>query len=363
MAGVLIYGAYGYTGKLVAERAAAVGLEPILAGRSETKLAPLAARPGLKRRVFPLDDAAAIDRGIDGVQAVAHCAGPFSRTSKAMVDACLRRGVHYLDLTGEVEVFEALRARHDEAVRAGVMLLPGVGMDVVSTDCLALHVARRVTDPVRLRLALYAETRPSRGSSRTMLESVVGRGLVRRGGRLEAVPPFWKKREFDFAGRRRVCMTFPMSELVACYRSTGIAEIETYIALPRAAVWLSPLLRRLVTVIERPGMRRFLEARIESAAAGLTPEQRAKGRAIVVAEIEDRAGRTTRSTLHVPEPYAFTALSTVLCLQKAQTAAKPGFQTPGTAFGPDLVLEIEGVRRDDALEANKTSCNNFLTIF
>jgi short subunit dehydrogenase-like uncharacterized protein len=227
------------------------------------------------------------------------------------------------------------------------MLLPGVGMDVVSTDCLALHAARRVAEPVRLKVAVYAKTRPSRGSARTMIESIAGRGLVRRAGRLEPVPSFWKKRAFDFAGRRLVCMTFPMAELFACHYSTGIADIETYIALPRAASALSPLLRRLAGVLAWPRVHRFLESRIESGPAGLTPEQRANGSAIVVAEVEDRAGRVTRSTLHVPEPDTFTAMATVLCAQKAGTAAKPGFQTPGTAFGPDVVLEIEGVRRED----------------
>ena len=348
MSGILIYGAYGYTGALVTERAVAVGLQPILAGRSEAKLAPLADRLRVERRVFPLDDASAVDRGLKGIRAVAHCAGPFSQTSKPMADACIRSGVHYLDITGEVEVFEALRGRNDEATRAGVMLLPGTGFDVVPTDCLALHAARRVTGPVRLALAVYAETRASRGSSRTMLEGIVGRGLIRTSGRLEPIAPFTKKRDFDFAGRRRACMMFPMAELTACYRSTGIGEIETYIALPPAVMWLSSLLRPLATLVERPRIRRFLEARIDSGPAGPTPDQRTRGHAIVVAEIEDRAGRTTRSTLHVPEPYALTAASTVLCLQKSLNSAKPGFQTPGTAFGPDVVLELDGVRRDDS---------------
>jgi short subunit dehydrogenase-like uncharacterized protein len=331
----------------VAERAVAAGLTPILAGRSAAKLAPLAERLRLERRVFPLDHAPAVDRGLDGIRAVAHCAGPFSQTSKPMADACIRRGVHYLDITGEVEVFEALRGRDDEAKRAGVMLLPGAGFDVVPTDSLAVHVARRAVAPMRLALAVYAETRASRGTARTMIEGIVGRGLVRRRGSLEPIAPFTKKREFDFAGHRRDCMMFPMAELAACYHSTGIGEIETYIALPRPVIWLSPLMRPLAALVERPWMRRFLQGRIEAGQAGPTPDQRTRGYAIIVAEIEDGTGRTVRSTLHVPEPYAFTAATTVLCLQKTLDSAKPGFQTPGSAFGPDVVLELDGVRRED----------------
>src|SRR5262245_25206431 len=110
----LIYGANGYTGELIARRATAQGLRPILAGRSKTVTA-LAGELSLEHRLFALDDPGAIDSGLQGVSVVLHCAGPFSRTFQPMADACLRMKVNYRDITGEIAVFEGLAARSDEA--------------------------------------------------------------------------------------------------------------------------------------------------------------------------------------------------------------------------------------------------------
>ena len=148
----LLDGATGYTGELVARRAAALGHHPILAGRRADAVCALADVLALPRRIFDLDDATRVAEGLEGMSVALHCAGPFSRTSRPMVDACLETRTHYLDITGEVEVFEALAARGSEAEKAGVTLLPGVGFDVVPTDCLALHLKGRL--PAARRLAL-----------------------------------------------------------------------------------------------------------------------------------------------------------------------------------------------------------------
>jgi len=114
----LIYGANGYTGSLIARAAVAQGRQPILAGRNAALLAPIAHELGLNQRIFSLDHSQAVDEGIRGVPVVLHCAGPFAHTSKPMADACLRTGIHYLDITGEVAVFESLAARDHEAKTA-----------------------------------------------------------------------------------------------------------------------------------------------------------------------------------------------------------------------------------------------------
>ena len=131
-------------GQLVAQRAIERGQRPLLAGRDAEKVAKVATPLGLPHRVFDLRDGAGVAEALGDVDAVAHCAGPFSATSAPMVDGCLRTGTHYLDVTGEVDVFESVFARHDEARRAGVVLLPGSGFDVVPTDCLAALVAAAV---------------------------------------------------------------------------------------------------------------------------------------------------------------------------------------------------------------------------
>ncbi|MBL8848885.1 MAG: saccharopine dehydrogenase NADP-binding domain-containing protein, partial [Planctomycetaceae bacterium] len=182
---ILIYGATGYTGQLIAERAVATGLRPVLAARNRAALLPLAERLGLEARVFDLGRPAAVAEGIRGAAVVLHTAGPFSATSRPMADACLQSGAHYLDITGEVGVFESLAARHAEAQAAGVMLLPGVGFDVVPSDCLAFHVKQRLPGATGLRLSIGGLGGGiSRGTAKTMMEAAGFGALVRRGGRI-----------------------------------------------------------------------------------------------------------------------------------------------------------------------------------
>src|SRR5687768_2983531 len=111
---VLIYGSYGYTGRLIITQALARGLRPVLAGRDAAAVRAQAESLRLPWRVFGLDDRSAMDTALNEVEVVLHAAGPFSRTSAPMVSACLRRGTHYLDITGEIAVFEAAAARNAE---------------------------------------------------------------------------------------------------------------------------------------------------------------------------------------------------------------------------------------------------------
>jgi hypothetical protein len=199
----LIYGANGYTGELIAREAVRRGLRPILSGRSEEKIAPLAEELRLEARPFSLDKPR-----LDGIDAVLHCAGPFVRTSAPMVRACLEAGAHYLDITGEIAVFEAVMAMNDSAVRAGVTLLPGVGFDVVPTDCLAAMLAARLPGATELELAFYAPgAELSRGTMKTMIESIDEGGAIRRDGRIVRVPAAYDVREIPFSIGPRTAMT------------------------------------------------------------------------------------------------------------------------------------------------------------
>jgi short subunit dehydrogenase-like uncharacterized protein len=231
----LIYGANGYTGELVAEEAARRGLRPILAGRDREAIARVASRLGLPSRVVGLEDEAALARALEGVGLVLHCAGPFSRTWAPMLRACLRVGAHYLDINGELKVFEALLQHDAEARRAGLMVMPGVGCDVVPTDCLAAHLKRRLPGARRLVLAFAMTAGPSRGTAAAMLEMMEGTGWVRQGGRLVSVPPAWRTREFDFGvGSPRKAITVPWGDLCTAWLSTGIPDIEVYGVYPTA---------------------------------------------------------------------------------------------------------------------------------
>lgn len=355
MATYLVYGANGYTGELVARVAEARGHRPILAGRSEAPVAALAAELGLDHRVFALDDPAAVDRGLDGAVAVLHCAGPFAHTSRPMADGCLRRRVHYLDITGEISVFESLAARDGEAKGAGVMLLPGCGFDVVPSDCLAAHLKRRLPGATALALGFLSGGRMSRGTATTMIEALPRGGMVRRRGVLTPVPAAYRTRTIDFGGGPRKAVTIPWGDVSTAYHSTGIPDIEVYTALPahlRVAAWLS---RYLTGALGARPVQEFLKSRVRSGDAGPSAEERERGIIFLWGESIDGARRERAvSRLRCGDGYAITVASTLAILKRVLAGeAPPGFQTPSKAYGPDFVLSLPGVTRTDEPIAEK----------
>ena len=348
MGAFLIYGATGYTGALAAEHAAATGLRPVLAGRNREAVRALGERLGLEWRAFGLDAPAGIRDGIAGMAAVLHAAGPFSATARPMAEACLRAGAHYLDITGEIDVFEALAARDAEARAAGVMLLPGAGFDVVPSDCLAAHVAARLPDATRLRLSIGGLGSVSRGTAKTMVEGIAHGTRLRRGGRLVSVAAT-PRASADFGRGARPTIGVSWGDVATAWRSTGIPEIAVFFeatpALERAAGMPGVLRRVLGTGVAQRFLHRQIERRMPP---GPTEAQRARGRAVVLAEAWNAAGRRVASRLETPDGYALTALTAVALAQRAATGgAAPGYQTPATAFGAEFVLGFPGVARRD----------------
>lgn len=344
----LIYGSTGYTGRLMAARALQRGLRPILAGRNDDALRRQAMELGLLHRTFPLDDPDVMDRALVGVAAVLHCAGPFSRTAERMVGACLRSGAHYLDITGEIEVFEYLARRSDDAKSARVMLLPGVGFDVVPSDCLAAHLKRRLPTATRLTLAFQASGGMSRGTATTMIEHLDRGGVIRRGGLLTRVPAAWRTKTIDFGAGPRVAVTIPWGDVATAYYSTGIGDIEVYAAVPASSRRLMRATRYLGWLLGIRPLRGLLQRAVRRAPPGPSVEARARGVSRLWGEVRDGEGRRAAARLVGPEGYTLTALAAVAALEKVLAGRAPvGFQTPSLAFGPDFVLEIEGVTRED----------------
>lgn len=344
----LLYGANGYTGTLITRLAVERGLKPLLAGRDREKISQLASELGLEHRAFALDDAAALDAALQESAAVLHCAGPFSHTSKLMADACLRTKTHYLDITGEIVVFESLAARDAEARAAGVMLLPGVGFDVVPSDCLATHLKRRLPSATRLTLAIQGLGRISHGTATTMVENIHRGGLVRRDGKLTPVPTAWKTRLVDFGQGPVKATTIPWGDVSTAFHSTGIPNIEVYAALPNAVRRMMKLSRPFKRLLSSQLVQRFLKKRIKAQPAGPSEQERLRGSSFVWGEVTDEAGQAKSSRLQGPEGYSLTAMTALAIVERVLKGDAPvGFQTPSRAYGADLILEIEGVKRED----------------
>jgi short subunit dehydrogenase-like uncharacterized protein len=344
---LLIYGAYGYTGRLVSERAVELGLRPILSGRDPARLHPLGERLGLETRVADLHPEP-LRRALDGVRCVLHCAGPFAKTSKPMVDACLAARAHYLDITGEIPVFEALAERDHEARSAGITLLPGVGFDVVPSDCLALHLKQRLPEAVALTLGLATRGGISHGTASSALLHAENGAMVRRSGKLEKIPLGSLQRTIDFGKGPRDSVAIAWGDVSSAWSSTRIPNIEVYLAVgrlpPGSRTWL-PLLQALLA---KPSVLRLAQSAIDRAAPGPSEAARQRGSAVVFGEVRDASGRLARARLFTPEGYTLTARASLHVAQKVLAGEAPlGFQTPASAFGPDLALELEGVRRED----------------
>ncbi len=345
----LIYGANGYTGALIAREAVARGLRPVLAGRNAEAVGSLGRELGVEHRVFGLHDPTAVTAGLQGVRAVLHCAGPFAQTARAMADACLRTSTHYLDITGEIRVFEELAARDGEAKSAGVMLLPGAGFDVVPSDCLAAHLKRRLPSATRLALAFTSQRRLSRGTATTIVENLPRGGMVRRAGVLTRVPAAWKTRAIDFGTGPVQAITISWGDVSTAYRSTGVPNIEVYVPAPLTQRLAARATRKLGWALGLSLVQRFLKNRIRAGPPGPTAEERARGSSILWGEASADDGQRVVSRIRGPEAYTLTVRAALAVVERVLGGASPsGFHTPSLAYGPDLVLALEGIVREDA---------------
>lgn len=348
MSVLLIYGATGYTGALIAREAARRGMRPVLAGRSPGPLADRAGGLGLDHRAFALDAPEAVASGLQGVHTVLNCAGPFRHTATPLADVCLRAGVNYLDITGEAAVFEALAARDAAAERAGVVVLPGVGFDVVPSDCLAAHLKRRLPTATRLALAFRSAGRMSRGTALTAIDRMSDGGLVREDGVLKRVPAAWKTRAIDFGGGPQKAITIPWGDVATAFHSTGIPNVEVYLAAPWALRVGARLSRWFGWLLDSAVVQRRLRKRILAGPPGPTEAERGANRCTFWGEATDDVGRTAVARLETPDGYDLTVETALAAVARVLAGGvPPGFQTPATAFGPDFILGVPGVVRTD----------------
>lgn len=343
----LIYGANGYTGELITRFAADRGMKPIIAGRNEAAVKAVAEKYGFEYRIFALDETEKLDAALNEVAMVLHCAGPFSITSKAMGEACLRTGRHYTDITGEIAVFEACAAADQKAKDAGIMVMPGVGFDVVPSDCLAKHLKDRLPSTTHLTLAWYGMGRMSHGTQATMTMNVGKGGAVRRDGKIMPVPAAWRTREIDFGnGVVKTGVTIPWGDVSTAYHSTGIPNIEVYSVIPADGVRLMKISRYLGWLLAKNFVQRYLQHNIPP--GGPSDHERMRGKTLLWGEASDEAGNRVEARMQAPEGYTVTAIAALNIAEKILAGNfTPGYQTPAKAYGADLILEIPGVSRED----------------
>jgi short subunit dehydrogenase-like uncharacterized protein len=344
---VLLYGAYGYTGRLAAELAAVKKLDVVLAGRNKDALAALGDRLSLPTRVVGLDDPKRLSEVLKDITCVVHMAGPFVTTSPPMLDACLATQTNYIDITGEIEVFEAMWSREDEIKRAGITVVPGAGFDVVPSDCLAGYVAGKLERPVSLIIALRGLESASQGTLRTAIRQVSKPVLCRRAGAIVALDdrsPRW----IDFGSGDEPCVPVSWGDVATAFHSTGVGNITVYFRrtkLLRSADILGKLFGPLLR--SRIGQR-VLAAIVRSLPEGPSQSERIGHWSTIWAVAIDCSGRSFKASLSTPDAYDFAANSALEIssgISSLPTAV--GLVTPSQAFGADFVLSLPGCSRMD----------------
>jgi short subunit dehydrogenase-like uncharacterized protein len=339
----MIYGAYGYTGRLVAREAKRQGKTPILAGRSPGPVAALAAELNFASRVFDLADRAATHQALADVAVVAHCAGPFSATSQPMIDACLTARTHYADITGEIDVFVNAHRQDASARQAGIVLCPGVGFDVIPTDCVAACLKEALPDAKYLALGFQGLKDMSPGTARTSIEGLRSRGRVRENGRIVTVPLGSRTRQIDFGSGARFAMAIPWGDVATAYYTTGIPDIETYIASsPRAAAKLRRL-DRVLPLLRLPFVTALLQRAAATSSPGPSPENLAEAKTYVWGEARNARGDVRTARVVTSNGYRLTADGVLMAVDELLGHLHPGgYYTPSQLMGPRCVERLPG---------------------
>jgi len=348
----MIYGAYGFTGRLLAEEAVARGHRPVLAGRAQTRLVPLAERLGLDYRVFDLADAVKLRAALAEVSLVLNTAGPFRHSCQLLVQGCLQSGTHYLDVGGELGSCRQVLA-HDRAARQrGIVLLPGAAFAVVASDCLAWYVTQQLEHPTHLEIATATSitATPSPGTARSAIEALSDGIFMRQQGELVRISLRGTMKQVRFKDRQRTVLPLSLADLATAHQSTAVPNITTYVAFPpeqaRNLTRSEPILRRLYAFAP---LRHLVQQQLARTSPGPDPRARQTGRSQVWVSARNQAGTVKQAWLEAAEAYRFTAMAGVRCVERVLHQPRPGAVTPAQVWGADLVLEIPGSQRFDHL--------------
>lgn len=344
----LIYGANGFVGSEIARLAVKNGLQPIIAGRNKEKLKPLSGELALEYRVFDLLKPRVIEKELRDVEFVLHCAGPYIYTSRPMVNACLNTRTHYLDITGEIPVYEDILSRHAEAKSKRVMLLPGVGFDVAPTDCLAMYLKQKLPSATHLSLA-FQTVGPAGlppGTQKTMFELIPYGNRVRRNGKLVDPGKKVKTRMVDFGEGPVEATRLAWGDVFTAWVSTEIPNIEDFMVLSPSMKKGMAFIGLIGPLFNSAAVRNVFKRLVKP---GPSKEECEKTVMNIWGEVWDDSGNRAEARMQGPEGGLIWTSQTAIAAAKKilNGTISPGYQTPATAFGSEFVLELEGVTRED----------------
>ncbi len=344
----LLYGANGYTGRLIAGLAASYGLQPVLAGRREEAVRLLAEELGLLFRIIDLDNPGQLETALKELDLVVHAAGPFDKTAKQMIEACLQTGTHYLDINGDLSVFEMVKRYDDAAKEKNIMLLPGAGFDIVPTDCMALHLKNRLPDATHLKLAFASMGGGiSHGTAMTMVSKLGYGGAARENGKIVRQPLGKEGMWVDFGERKLFVMSIPWGDVSTAYYTTGIPNIQVYTAVKPGIYRMMKLQAMFNWLLKTEWFKNRIRKKIKSRPAGPGAEMRSRAKSFIWGEVRNEKGEVVSGHFTCKDGYSLTAHSCLIIAKKVlEKNFKPGFQTPAACYGEELVNEIPGTLKN-----------------
>ena len=302
--------------------------------------------------VVDLQEDERLKNSLKEVDLVLNAAGPFVHTALPIVRACLETRTTYMDVSSEVMVLEEIFTLNQQARERGVAIIPGVGFNVLASDCLALYAAGKVDSPTELEIAtLWATDGMSPGSTKTMYENFPVGTLARREGQLVRINAGKKRRQQRFLDGEYPILPVAIGDLTTAYRTTQIPNITTYTAFTEQTAdeysRMEPILRRLFSFAF---VRRMASIRVEETSSDSEDHFKWRKPSQVWVLVRSEVGEGLQAWLETVDSYTFTAEASVQSAERLADEKLAGVLTPAQAFGANFVLEIDGTKRVDRLE-------------
>jgi short subunit dehydrogenase-like uncharacterized protein len=154
----------------------------------------------------------------------------------------------------------------------------------------------------------------------------------------------------DFGVKKLFVMNIPWGDISTAYFTTGIKNIETYTGISKK-VYNALKFQSLFNWLLRTKMiRKYMQNKIDQKPPGPTDEQRSKSTSLVWGQVKNEEGKKATLRLSGPEGYTLTTHAALIIVQKVLNGNfSPGYQTPANAYGENLVMEIQGVKREIVL--------------
>lgn len=346
---LIVYGSYGYTGRLIVDEFRQKNFNVILSGRNREALQKHSQESGYPFEVVDINDSVALKNLLQKAALVVHCGGPFRFTAKQMADVCLQTHTHYTDITGEWQVFELLAGYDAAAKQAGIQLMPGTGFDVVPSDCLAVHLKKLLPSATHLQLAFaMVPGGMSRGTKKSMTESLGFGGIMRKDNELVPFTLGKDVLDLDFGTFTAKTTRIQWGDISTAWRSTGIPTIEVFAGADEKSISNLKLSNYLGWLLRKRWMKNFLLKQIDKGKAGPSQHDLHSGKCYLRGTAWDEAGNIRTSLLNGPNAYLLTAKTAVLIAENVMTGKfDAGYKTPAMQYGADFILEINGTERKD----------------